>query len=168
MNNKCINLRIRSRKEIRYGYCVKFKKESIFCKCKNIEYKQYKKIQKRTSKLLNLENNRYSIIYNDLTACAECGLKNGAYDYINNEYIIISKNEVFEGAYRQLSIKYGMVCPFCQKCHDRFHNDVLFNLEYKTMFQREFINSHSKEEFISIFKQDYIYKLEKIKIDTQF
>lgn len=42
MNNKCINLKIRSKKGIKYEYCIKFKKEvSIFCKCKNIEYKQY-------------------------------------------------------------------------------------------------------------------------------
>lgn len=166
----CKNFKIRSKKNKKYCYCILLKKEVTFnCyrECDKKEYKQYKKISKKTYKLQNLENNRYSIIYNDLTICAECGLKNGAYDYINNEYIIISKNEVFEGAYRQLSIKYGMICPFCQKCHDRFHNDILFNLKYKTMFQREFINSHSKEEFISIFKQDYVYKLEQIKKRTR-
>ena len=56
MNNKCINLRVRNKKGIKYGYCVKFKKEvSIFCKCKNIEYKQYKSITNRTTKQSKLE-----------------------------------------------------------------------------------------------------------------
>lgn len=167
----CKHFKIRNKKNKKYCYCTFLKKEvsfSCYRNCINKEYKQYKKIKKRTSKLQNLENKRYSIIYNDLTICAECGLKSGVYDYINKEYIIISKNEIFEGAYRQLSIKYGMVCPFCQKCHDRFHNDILFNLKYKVMFQREFLKSHSKEEFISIFKQDYVYKLEQIKKRTRY
>ena len=167
MNNKCINLRIRSKRGIKYGYCTKFHKEvSIFCKCNNIEYKQYKKIKTKTSKLQSMENKRYSIIYNDLTICAECGSKNGTYDHIKNRYTIVSKNEVFEGAYRQLSIKYGLVCPFCQNCHERFHNDILFNLKYKVTFQKEFIKLHSKEKFISIFKQNYAYKLKRIKKES--
>ena len=36
------------------------------------------------------------------------------------------------------------------------------------MFQKEYLKSHSIDEFIYAFKQDYIYKSEKIKIDTQF
>lgn len=165
-NNKCKNFKIRSKKYKRYCYCTLLKKEvpfSCYKECGYKEYKEYKKIRNRTYKQNKKEKKRFSIIYQNFNKCAECGLEQGTFDTVNNTYINISKNEVFEGAYRQLSIKYGMVCPFCQKCHDRFHNDVLFNLKYKNMFQRKFINSHSKEEFVSIFKQDYIYKLEQIK-----
>lgn len=107
-------------------------------------------MKKRSRKLNLKEKNRYSIIYQDLTKCAECGSKIG-----------IEKNEVFEGAYRQTSIKFGMVVPLYQKCHKRFHSDRLFNLKYKSMLQKQFMKKHSLEEFISVFKQDYIYLYEK-------
>lgn len=170
-NNKCKNFKIRSKKYKRYCYCTLLKKEvpfSCYKECGYKEYKEYKKIRNRTYKQNKKEKERFSIIYQNFNKCAECGLEQGTFDTVNNTYINISKNEVFEGAYRQLSIKYGMVCPFCQKCHDRFHNDVLFNLKYKVMFQKEYLKSHSIDEFIYAFKQDYIYKSEKIKIDTQF
>lgn len=151
---KCKHLRIRSKNYNKYGYCTKYKKEvPIFCKkCNNIEYKQQKPMKSRTSKLAKAEKERFSIIYQDLTKCCNCDSKIG-----------IEKNEVFEGAYRQLSIKLGMITPFCKQCHNLFHNDLIFNLTYKVMFQKEYMKTHSLEEFISLFKQDYIYKLEKLK-----
>ncbi len=56
-----------------------------------------------------------------------------------------------------------MVCPFCKTCHTQFHNDIMLNLFYKVMFEKEFLKTHSKEEFIKIFGQDYIFKLEQKK-----
>ena len=152
---KCKYHRIRSKKYQYYGYCTKFKKEvSLYCKeCKgNIEYKEQKTLKSHTNKQAKREKERFSIIYRDLTKCCNCGSK-----------IDIEKNEVFEGSYRQTSIRYGMVCPFCQTCHSQFHNDIMFNLFYKVMFEKEFLKTHSKEEFIKIFGQDYIFKLEQKK-----
>ena len=153
---KCKNHRIRSKKGIKYGYCVKFKKEvPLFCKgCDEIEYKEKKTLKSRTNKQSKREKERFSIIYPDLTKCCNCGSKTG-----------IEKNEVFEGAYRQISIRLGMVCPFCKKCHDVFHNDIMFNLFYKVMFEKEYLKTHTKEEFIKTFGQDYIFKLEQKKRD---
>lgn len=150
---KCKYLRIRSKKYKKYGYCTKYKKEvPIYCKnCNSIEYKQQKPMKSRTNKLAKAEKERFSIIYHDLTKCCNCGSKIG-----------IEKNEVFEGAYRQLSIKLGMITPFCKQCHKLFHNDIIFNLTYKVMFQKEFLKTHTLDEFITLFKQDYIYKLEKM------
>lgn len=155
MNNKCKYLRQRQKKYKWYGYCTKFKKEvSLYCKeCKgNIEYKEQRTLKSRTNKQAKREKERFSIIYRDLTKCCNCGSKIG-----------IEKNEVFEGSYRQTSIRYGMVCPFCKICHSQFHNDIMFNLFYKVMFEKEFLKTHSKEEFIKIFGQDYIFKLEQKK-----
>lgn len=152
---KCKYHRIRSKKYQYYGYCTKFKKEvSLYCKeCKeDIEYKEQKPLKLRTNKQAKREKERFSIIYPDLTKCAECGSKYG-----------VEKNEVFEGSYRQISMKLGMVVPFCQTCHKLFHDNILFNLQYKVMFQKEFLKTHSLEEFIKIFKQDYIFKLDKLK-----
>lgn len=152
---KCKYHRIRSKKYQYYGYCTKFKKEvSLYCKeCKgNIEYKEHRTLKSRTNRQAKREKERFSIIYRDLTKCCNCGSKIG-----------IEKNEVFEGSYRQTSIRYGMVCPFCETCHSQFHNDIMFNLFYKVMFEKEFLKTHSKEEFIKIFGQDYIFKLEQKK-----
>ena len=152
---KCKYHRIRSKKYQYYGYCTKFKKEvSLYCKeCKgNIEYKEQRTLKSRTNRQAKREKERFSIIYRDLTKCCNCGSKTG-----------IEKNEVFEGSYRQTSIRYGMVCPFCETCHTQFHNDIMFNLFYKVMFEKEFLKTHSKEEFIKIFGQDYIFKLEQKK-----
>lgn len=151
----CKNYRTRTKKGIKYGYCVKYRKEvKLFCKeCKeDIEYKERKPMKSRTNKHAKAEKERFSIIYRDLTKCCNCGSKMG-----------IQKNEVFEGSYRQVSIKLGMVCPFCWKCHNLFHNDTMFNLFYKVMFEKEYLKTHTKEEFIKTFGQDYIFKLEQKK-----
>ena len=152
---KCKYHRIRSKKYQYYGYCTKFKKEvSLYCKdCKeDIEYKEQKPLKLRTNKQAKKEKERFSIIYRDLTKCCVCSSK-----------IAIEKNEVFSGSYRQKSIELGMVCPFCRDCHNRFHNDIMFNLFYKVMFEKEYLKNHTKEEFISNFGKDYISKLEQKK-----
>lgn len=145
---------IKSKKGTKYCYCRLFRKEvafSCYQECDSKEYKQYKPIKKRTYKLAKKENKRFSIIYDDLTKCCECNFEIG-----------IQKNEVFEGAYRQTSIKNGMICPFCENCHRRFHEDIIFNLKYKVKFQEKYMEDHTLEEFISVFGQNYVYKLEKI------
>lgn len=151
----CKHFTIRSKKGIKYSYCRSLKKKiTLSCcrKCNNKEYKQYSTMRLRTNKQAKREKERFSIIYPDLTKCCNCGSKTG-----------IEKNEVFEGSYRQTSIKYGMVCPFCKTCHNQFHNDIMFNLFYKVMFEKKFLRTHSKEEFIKTFGQDYIFKLEQKK-----
>ena len=49
----------------------------------------------------------------------------------------------------------------CKECHRRFHNDYEFNLMYKVIFQKKFLESNTTEDFIKIFGQDYIFKQEK-------
>lgn len=151
----CKHYCIRSKKGIKYSYCRLLKKEissSCYKDCDNKEYKQYNTMKLRTNKQAKREKERFSIIYPDLTKCCNCGSKTG-----------IEKNEVFSGSYRQTSIKLGMVCPFCKNCHKQFHNDLMFNLFYKVMFEKEYLKTHTKEEFIKIFGQDYIFKLEQKK-----
>lgn len=147
MINKCKNLRIRSKKGKMYGYCVLFKKEvSIFCKCDNIEYKEQKELKKATYSHSKKEKERFSIIYRDLSKCAECGFKTGHID----------KNEVFEGSKRDLSMKYGFIVPLCHTCHRKFHNDREFALKYKRMFQRAYEQEHSHDEFMELIHRNYL------------
>lgn len=161
---KCKNLRIRTEKGKKYGLCLlKNTRVSVFCnKCSfevkyNLEKinKSDKKvkianpIKRRSNKLIQAEKKRYSIIYQDLTKCCVEGCQ--------TPYCGVQKNEVFEGAYRQVSMKHGMVCPLCFLHHKQFHEDREFALYYKRMFQDKFVESHSLEEFIEIFKQNYHY-----------
>ena len=156
---KCKYFKIRTKtikkKRTIYNYCTLLKKEvalTCYKDCSKKEYKQYKVLKSRSNKLAKKEKERFSIIYSDLTKCCYCGSKRN-----------VAKNEVYEGAYRQRSMKLGMIAPFCTKCHDRFHNDIMFNLHYKVLFENEFLKTHELEEFIKIFGQDYIFKLEHKK-----
>lgn len=163
---KCKKLKITTKKGIKYGYCKLHNKEvSIFCnKCpfeikydidkinkSKLKSKTNKPINKKSNKLSKAEKDRFSIIYQDLSKCCVEGCL--------TPYYKVEKNEVFEGAYRQLSIKHGMVCPFCKNHHDLFHNDRKFALYYKIMFESKFIDLYSYEIYMKIFKIDYQYRI---------
>ncbi len=139
-----------------YYYCSYQRKEINYIICKGCPYKEYKsnnnQIKKCTYKLTKAEKNRFSILYNQLDKCCICGNPS------------VELNEVYEGAYRQLSIEYGMVIPLCNLHHKQFHNNRLFALYYKALFQKEFEKTNSHEEFIKIFKKNYIYLYEKEKM----
>lgn len=161
----CKHLKIKQKSYKRHLYCSIFKKEVQYENCKNCnfkEYKQYKPLKQRTKKQSKKEKERYSIIYTNFNRCCECGLNNGSYDSRINQYTHIDKNEVFEGAYRNKSIELGMVAPLCTYCHKLFHSDILFNLKYKLMFQKEYLKNHTINEFISNFGQDYREKAKKL------
>ena len=154
---KCNYFKIRRKKGKVYYYCTLKKKEvsfSCYRECDKKEYKEYKPIKKRSYKLAKREKERFSIIYRNLSKCCVKGCL--------TPYYKVEKNEVFEGSYRNRSINYGAVCPFCKNHHDLFHNDILFNLTYKVKFQSEFIKMHSIEWFIKTFGQDYTVKYSKV------
>ncbi len=148
----CKNLKIRTLKGKKYAYCILYKKVVDFnCKCSKIEYKEHKTLSKsktpmrKASKALcKQQKNRFSIIYQEMTKCCVCGLK------------WVEINEVFEGRNRSNSMKYGMCCPLCKKHHDQFHNDIEFNHYFKRLFQSKFEENHTREEFIKIFKRNYL------------
>ena len=153
---KCKYLKSRRKNYQLYYYCSMKKNKIDISECYNCthkEFKIYNVLKKRTYKQSKKEKNRFSIIYSDLSKCAECSSKIG-----------IELNEIYEGAYRQTSIKYGMVAPMCNRCHKRFHSDRLFSLKYKALFQIEFEKTYSHDEFMVIFKQNYIYLYEKTSL----
>ena len=159
MYRNCKHFKVRKRKGKVYYYCTLKKKEvpfSCYQECDKREYKEYKPIKKRTYKLAKSEKERFSIIYKDLSKCCVDGCITPYYN--------VEKNEVYSGSYRNRSINYGAVCPFCKNHHDLFHNDILFNLTYKVKFQSEFIKIHSIEWFIKTFGQDYTVKYNKIAL----
>lgn len=117
------------------------------CKYRENKVANSKQIKKRTYKQSKKEIQRYSIIYQDLSKCCVNGCLSPYYN--------VEKNEVYEGAKRSASIKYGFVSPFCQNHHEQFHNDREFALFYKRMFQREFEKTHTRNEFIDIIHCNY-------------
>lgn len=161
----CKNHKVRTKKGRKFGYCILYRKEvPIFsCNCNSKEYKQYNPMKSRTNKQAKKEKERFSIIYPDLTKCCECGLKTGDYDTRLNMYTQVEKNEVFSGSYRSISMEDGMVAPLCTFCHKLFHKDIMLNLYYKVKFQKEYMKTHTLDEFIARYGQNYIYKLEQKK-----
>lgn len=108
---------------------------------------------KKNYEITKLERNRFSIVYEDLKHCCICGASQG-----------IELNEVYEGRNRLNSMKYGMVCPLCQRHHKMFHNhQKLFttdefdlNRYFKRKFQKKFEEEHTREEFRKIFFISYL------------
>lgn len=91
-----------------------------------------------------LERNRFSILTDNLTKCYACP----------NPKLHI--NEVYEGAKRIASMKYGCCIPLCYDCHYRFHHDRQFALKFKKECQKQFIKTYPDLDFISIFHRNYL------------
>lgn len=175
MTNNCMYLKQKLNRKI---YCKYRQKEINIKECSNCEYKLFKKVngtehhrslqtsadqlqrkctekntvkmrktllrKNKSNKLAKLERKRFSLIYTNLNKCACCPGQQ------------VHKNEVFEGAKRSISMKYGFVIPLCPKHHDIFHNNREFALKYKKMFQKEFEKTHTREEFLEIVHHNYL------------
>lgn len=145
----CVYLAKRSRKYLPYWFCRLDKKEITLDKCRSclkVKYKEIKAIKNKTNKQVKLENNRYSIITNDLKHCYICtkkGLKNIPKDDLH---------EIYGGSNRKRSIKNGFVVPLCRKCHQ--DNEVLKFL--KRFIQKEYEKKHTREEFIRLIGKNYL------------
>lgn len=100
-------------------------------------------MKNKSSKLAKLENNRYSIIADNLNYCIICGKPKQ------------DLNEIFGGRNRQNSMKYGLVIPMCRNCHIKYTNDADMQLKWKKIGQEVFEDTYN-EEFIDIFKRNYL------------
>lgn len=103
-------------------------------------------MKKKTNKLRNLERNRFSVFYEDLSVCMNCG----------SSYRM-TKHEIYEGRNRINSMKYGFVLPLCMGCHQELQDNKLFDNFWKKKSQRYF-EQHigTREEFIKIFRRNYL------------
>ncbi|MCX4266913.1 MAG: hypothetical protein OSJ64_08985, partial [Firmicutes bacterium] len=79
---------------------------------------------------------------------------------ISDFLVWLDRHHVFYGrGLRQLSEKWGMVAILCHRCHRGTHGVHLnqeLDLELKQEFQRRFEQTHSCEEFMSIFGRNYL------------
>lgn len=103
-------------------------------------------MKKKGYKLIALERNRYSVFYESLSMCCNCG-----------SMANLTKHEIFEGRNRRNSMKYGFVLPLCLRCHRMLQDDTDFNSKWKKEAQKYFEkNVGSREEFIKVFKRNYL------------
>lgn len=141
----CKYKKIRTKKGIKYGYCTLNKKEvNLFnCRCESIEMKNIstkKKKPLKSSKITKLERDRYSILTNNLKVCIECGK--------NKDNI----HEIYEGAYRNRSMIFGLCIPLCYECHKKIHSDYDFKIKYKQLGEKTF-----KEHYPNLNFNEYFY-----------
>lgn len=103
-------------------------------------------MKKKTSKLRKLEKNRYSVFFDSLSMCCNCGSMTN-----------ITKHELLPGRNRKNSMKYGFVLPLCVDCHRRLQDDSTFDKKWKQKAQTYFEENYgTREEFIEIFRRNYL------------
>lgn len=145
MLSKCINCHFKDINTI---------KEYKYTKTNKSVLKRVKMpLNKVSKKQVKLEKDRYSIFTNDLTKCIEDKTHQGHID----------KHECIYGSNRHNSIKYGLVVPLCRTCHEDK------NIIEKWLFtaQEEFIKRYGYDEFMKVFKINYIEKRANKKRPTR-
>lgn len=102
----------------------------------------------KSKKLAKLERNRYSVFFESLSMCCNCGSMKG-----------ITRHELLPGRNRKNSMRYGFVIPLCLTCHQRLQEDADFNKKWKVKAQDYFEQNYgTREDFISIFRMNYKQK----------
>lgn len=99
-------------------------------------------MRKKSSKLANLERNRYSIFTNNFNICYYCGESRGKMDI----------HEVYGGSNRQRSMKNGLCVPLCRTCHS---NDMVIQ-DLKKWCQRKYEKIYTREDFIKLIGRSYL------------
>lgn len=101
-------------------------------------------MRKKSSKLAQLEKNRYSIFTDKLNVCYYCHIPNGR--------VKLDMHEVYGGSNRQRSMKNGLCVPLCRRCHS---NEMII-MDLRKWCQREYEKTHTRDEFISLIGRSYI------------
>lgn len=81
-----------------------------------------------------------------------CELFNNCCAICGSPYI--ERHHIFEGRNRKNATKYGMIVPLCKKHHEWVHKTNYQG--FKQQAQRNFEKNHTREEFISIFRRNYL------------
>ena len=99
------------------------------------------KIKRKSTKLAKLERQRDK----DL-------IKSGICEFCGNYSKQLDPHEVYGGSNRKRSIKHKFVKLICRKCHG--NEDIIKQLRIDT--QKEYMKTHTKEEFIRLIGKSYI------------
>lgn len=98
-------------------------------------------MKKKSNKLAKLERQRdKNLIKSGI--CEVCGRYSKQLD----------PHEIYGGSNRKRSIKHKFVKLLCRKCHD--NKEIIKQLRIDT--QKEYMKTHTKEEFIGLIGKSYI------------
>lgn len=101
-------------------------------------------MRKKTYKLQKLENNRYSIITDDMEHCLLCGATDP------------DIHEIYGGSNRKISMENGFCIPLCRWHHTQITIHPQLNKTFQISCQRIYEQTHTKEEFIKLIGKNYI------------
>ena len=112
-------------------------------KNKSEKKKEVTEIKKKSKKLAKLERQRDKDIVKE-GICEVCGKYSKRLD----------PHEVYGGSNRKRSIKNKFVKLICPKCHS---NEAIIN-QLRIDTQKEYMKTHTEEEFINLIGKSYINK----------
>ena len=148
----CRSFKVRSKKYEKFFFCIKKKRKITYQECNKCVYKEYKKpykIKNKSNYLKNIERKRFSILTDNYMKCYKCD---------NPKKHI---HEIYGGRNRKTSMLNGFTVPLCEGCHRKTEEDMDFDLELKIECEKEYLKTHTKEEFINLTGESYIAKGEK-------
>lgn len=74
----------------------------------------------------------------------------------------VTTHHLLCGSNRRAADRHGLTMPLCSRCHDKVQTDGRLMAISKAIGQLVFmLQGHSKQEFMSKFSQDYLYRLER-------
>ena len=100
--------------------------------------KASKPMKKQTAKQRKLENNRFSIITDNLKQCYFCGVAKE------------STHEVFPGSNRKTSMIYGLTVPACLQCNSKEADNP--DKELRELAKKRFKEVYPKLNFKDLFR----------------
>lgn len=102
-------------------------------------------MKKKTYKLQKLENNRFSILTDDLEHCFFCNQQP------------VDMHEIYGGANRRISMQNGFCVPLCRKCHEFVTINRKINLVLKKTCQELYQwEEHTKDDFMKLIGKNYL------------
>ena len=103
--------------------------------------KKSAEIKKKSSKLAKLERQRDKGL-----------IKSGKCEYCGKACKKLDPHEIYGGSNRKRSIKYKFIKLLCRECHS--NENIINQLRIDT--QKEYMKTHTKEEFIELIGKNYI------------
>lgn len=101
-------------------------------------------MKNKTSKLRNLEKNRYLIFINNMEDCYLCDDKADNWQ------------EIYSGGNRKMSMTNGFCIPICCEYHNIVQLNKQNNIYLKQLCQRKYEETHTREEFIRLVGKSYL------------
>lgn len=108
--------------------------------------KEVTTIKKKSKKLVKLERQRDKNL-----------VKEGICEFCGNYSRHLNPHEVYGGSNRKRSMEHKFVKLLCRKCHD--DEDIIKQLRIAA--QKEYMKTHTEEEFVKLMGKSYLRRKEK-------